>query len=173
MKITNGFVTNSSSTCHICEVSGETESGIDLTLSDAGMVSCENGHVFLESYIRKIPGENDTARKRNALIAFYDSDDKYVQRIAKYKDNVIAGDVDTIDDLYNSVFGSEVLASYCPICALTHVRDRDLIEYLLATIGTTRDKVVNEIRGAFPDLAALTKYNKLKKDQLLSAGAEK
>lgn len=50
MKIRLGFVANSSSTAFVCNVCGTIESGMDMTLGDAGMVECQAGHVFCESH---------------------------------------------------------------------------------------------------------------------------
>jgi len=59
MKIRQGFVSNSSSSSFICLISGHVEAGMDMSLSDAGMVECENDHVFLDDYVvGKIPPTN-------------------------------------------------------------------------------------------------------------------
>jgi len=50
MKIRKGFVSNSSSSSFVCDVSGYIESGWDMGLYEAGMITCENGHCFLEQY---------------------------------------------------------------------------------------------------------------------------
>lgn len=55
MKIRQGFVSNSSSSSFICEISGETFSGFDVGLYDAQMVVCENDHTFLDSYLIETP----------------------------------------------------------------------------------------------------------------------
>jgi hypothetical protein len=51
MKIRLGFVSNSSSSSFICDVSGHVEAGMDLSMSDAEMVECVNNHTFMEEYI--------------------------------------------------------------------------------------------------------------------------
>jgi len=51
MKIRKGFVSNSSSNSFICDVCGETVSGWDMSLSEAEMVNCDEGHEFCESHI--------------------------------------------------------------------------------------------------------------------------
>ena len=51
MKIRTGFVSNSSSSSFICQVSGETYSGYDCSIDDFGLVRCENGHLFHEDYL--------------------------------------------------------------------------------------------------------------------------
>lgn len=52
MKIRMGFVSNSSSSSFICEVSGEMYSGYDANLENFDLVSCQNGHIFGSQYIK-------------------------------------------------------------------------------------------------------------------------
>ena len=49
MKIRKGFVTNSSSTSYICEISGEKSDAVwdSEDMRDFGFVQCPNEHVFL------------------------------------------------------------------------------------------------------------------------------
>jgi hypothetical protein len=51
MKTRQGFVSNSSSSSFICDISGDVESGWDANLSDVGFVQCINGHTMPESFI--------------------------------------------------------------------------------------------------------------------------
>jgi hypothetical protein len=51
MKFREGFVTNSSSSSFICQVTGRVESGMDLSLSECGMCTCKNGHTFDDSFL--------------------------------------------------------------------------------------------------------------------------
>jgi len=51
MKIRTGFVSNSSSSSFVCDSCGEKQIGMDLVLSEAGMVRCVNNHVFCESHV--------------------------------------------------------------------------------------------------------------------------
>lgn len=46
MKFRKDFVTNSSSSSFICEICGRTESGYDMSASEADMYECVNGHTF-------------------------------------------------------------------------------------------------------------------------------
>ena len=49
MKKQLGFFSNSSSSSFICCLTGNMESGMDLSLSDLGFVRCQNGHTILEN----------------------------------------------------------------------------------------------------------------------------
>lgn len=51
MKKRNGFVTNSSSSSFICDVCSRTEAGYDMSLSDAQMYTCKEGHTFCEEHV--------------------------------------------------------------------------------------------------------------------------
>ena len=51
MKIRRGFVSNSSSSSFVCDITGEEVQGMDICLEDAGMYSCEDGHTFLEEFL--------------------------------------------------------------------------------------------------------------------------
>lgn len=50
-KIRKGFVSNSSSSSFICDISGEEFQGMDLCLSDIDMYCCKEEHYFLEEFL--------------------------------------------------------------------------------------------------------------------------
>lgn len=47
MKIRKGFVSNSSSSSFMCDITGAIEGGYDASLSDVCMAQCVNNHTFL------------------------------------------------------------------------------------------------------------------------------
>lgn len=49
MKTRLCFVSNSSSSSFICDITGAVESGMDISLTDLEMVECVNGHTFCYS----------------------------------------------------------------------------------------------------------------------------
>lgn len=53
MKIRKGFVSNSSSSSFICDVTGKIYSGYDACLSDFDLCSCENDHIFPKDLLPK------------------------------------------------------------------------------------------------------------------------
>jgi hypothetical protein len=53
MKVRKGFVSNSSSSSFICEICGEKAEGMDISLSEADMFQCENGHTMCTEHALK------------------------------------------------------------------------------------------------------------------------
>ena len=62
MKIRSGFVSNSSSSSFICDVSGAIISGYDLSLRDAEMNRCVNRHCFSDEYLVNRDDDDDNDR---------------------------------------------------------------------------------------------------------------
>lgn len=54
MKIRLGFVSNSSSSSFICDLTGESFSGWDASLRDFNLIKCEKGHVLIADYSEEI-----------------------------------------------------------------------------------------------------------------------
>ena len=93
MKIRNGFVSNSSSSSFICDVTGRVESGWDICLEEAEMYQCKNGHTFLEDYV-----------------------------INKEEfDKLISKCSDEDSEEFDEDFRYYIPAEFCPICTLTHI----------------------------------------------------
>lgn len=128
MKIRSGFVSNSSSSSFICDVSGYTTSGWDMGLTEAGMFECENDHVFLEKYLVK--------------------DSKELEDISKEK----------WDEDYIYEYRYSVPSSFCPICTFGAVSDEDLIDYLQKTTGKGREDILEEIKKEFDSYEGFKKY---------------
>jgi hypothetical protein len=111
MKIRNGFVSNSSSSSFMCDVSGGMESGIDLCLSDVGMVSCKNNHMFYERYL--------------------------LPEIAKEEKVVSEDEEDSEYDFYDE---DEIQSERCPICQMQYVTANDAFRYLKKSLGFATEK---------------------------------
>ena len=71
MKIRTGFVSNSSSSSFVCDVSKEIYSGWDASLSDFELYECENGHTFHEVYIVGLNGNGLDDAIRTLAETFY------------------------------------------------------------------------------------------------------
>jgi hypothetical protein len=59
MKIRTGFVSNSSSQSFVCDISGETVSGWDMTLAEADMIRCERDHTAMVNYWNQFVRSHD------------------------------------------------------------------------------------------------------------------
>ena len=68
MKKRQGFVSNSSSSSFVCDVTGEEESGWDCSPTDFGYYECCNGHIFPQDMIVGELSDDDDS---------YELDEKY------------------------------------------------------------------------------------------------
>jgi len=127
MRIRRGFVSNSSSSSYICDITGEEASGWDMSLDEAEMYQCEMGHTFLEEYVLN-KGELD----------------------AKF-----AGEDEESDDLYDLRY--ELPSKYCPLCQFEYIRDFDMRNYLLDKFGLSKEEVLAEIREKYTDYREMVK----------------
>jgi len=69
MKIRIGFVSNSSSSSFICNITGEEYTSMDPSMIDAEMCVCENGHIFLDEFLvgdfKKFEDYDDTENEED------------------------------------------------------------------------------------------------------------
>ena len=131
MKIRHGFVSNSSSSSFICDVTGRIASGWDISLEEAEMIECKNGHTFSEDCVlHKEKFDKLTSECSNEDSEEFDEDFRYY-----------------------------IPAEFCPICTLTHIDDTMVLKYLIAKGRINIDNVVKEIRSdfkSFNDLKSFT-----------------
>lgn len=59
MKYRKDFVTNSSSSSYICEICGADAHGMDLSIRDAEMCECVNGHIFCNDHSLERPSKEE------------------------------------------------------------------------------------------------------------------
>lgn len=142
MKKRLGFVSNSSSSSYTCDSCGNTESGMDLCLSDVSMMECVNGHIFCEDH-SSFKFDDDRTIKEKKKIMLDDPDMEVPSDVTD----------DKIEDMYDewtSEARYSVPASICPFCSLEGVTDPELIRYWLISTGVTREQVTEQIRQKFP-----------------------
>ena len=134
MKFRTDYVTNSSSSSFVCEICGHVESGWDISLQEAEMMECVNGHIFC----------CDEALERP-------SKEELIKRMLEDEYNLITRDeMEQMDD--DEVFETcteylyEVPECMCPICQFIEYSEYDLSAYLLKEYGVSRDEVFEEVK---------------------------
>lgn len=135
MKFRRDFVTNSSSSSYICEICGSKRMGMDLSISDAGMSYCVNGHCVCDEDMYTIPVEMMIAELMKVDAQREEEDFK----------NLSYGEIlDLYDDYYDGRWN--VPEEYCPICRFEEYSESDMAKYLLLEHGIPRDEVFAEIK---------------------------
>lgn len=175
------FVTNSSSSSYTCLINGETESGWDLGLEDAGMYECEYGHIFCENYVLGDP----TKLSKEDIIRYFESEvKKWENRLLqhpkdkdylKWRDdaqkelnNLKIVPKDEEEELISTLISQEELdsryeipAQFCPICQMNYIIDDHVLKYSLKygiEPGTSLEVVCNQIRDKYNN------YDEMKND---------
>jgi hypothetical protein len=126
-------VSNSSSSSFVCDVCGHDESGWDISLSDANMVTCANDHTFCEDHVI---GDWDTVRARI--------------------EEKLGDDYDEYELRY------EIPAEFCPICNQTVLTDHDFLRYLVKVTGITNKKALTQITKEFSNYSDFAAWLNLK-----------
>lgn len=166
MKTRKGFVSNSSSSSFICDVSGEIVSGWDMCLSEAEMSECTHGHTFGNDYIamdfKNLPMET----KRELVIEGQVSEDWRIddrdERKADYEKRREEFSKTLTDEMVeeyieDSDFDDDMSSGYglpkemCPICSFEYVTDYNAKEYMLKLLNLTDDGLKAAIKGRFKD----------------------
>jgi hypothetical protein len=143
MKRRNGFVSNSSSSSFICDVSGGVESGWDLCLSEAYMAECENGHVFYDRY-GKFDGEikeKIISRVTSESYGGYYHEEDALNII---REASILEDLFELDDMRYSLFHE-----CCPICSMHNVSSDDRAAYALKLLDMSKEELTKKIKETF------------------------
>ena len=157
MKYRKCHVTNSSSSSFVCDICGHVESGWEMSISEAGMYMCVNGHTFCfdEALI------NNSNKEDLIKIILQEGWNKYEY----YKNGEIKEKFVSEEELnemeweelmeYASEEGGyyDVPECFCPICNFIEYSESDLSKYLLKEYGVSKDEVFAEIK----------KYNKRRK----------
>lgn len=147
MKFRKDFVTNSSSSSYVCELCGRVESGFDISLSDAGMVECVNGHTFCADEQLQRPSKEEMIK----MILMNGYSERYNYGTGEYiimsEEELTEMGEDILWEKFCTEGGSYgVPESVCPICQFIEYSECDLSEYLLKEYGIPRDEVFAEVK---------------------------
>ena len=154
MKIRTSFVSNSSSSSYVCDITGEAFEVNDGCFWDVGLRHCVNGHTYKEEFALASIAENLT--KDDMLKALEERTDS--KRECKRLRDL------TIDELraeYREVTGTdgeEVPENCCPICTLNEVPIPLLVAYLLKEARATRKETTEIIKHRFGTFDKFAKY---------------
>ena len=121
MKFRKDFVTNSSSSSYTCDICGATESGWDISLEEAGMVECVNGHTICNDELLEIP-RKELIKK--ILESGYENESE--EELNSQHDN------DSLLDIFWDQADNRYAApeEFCPICQFIEYSQHDLGKYL-------------------------------------------
>ena len=173
MKIRTGFVSNSSSSSFICDVTGDVESGWDMTLGEAGMCQCENGHTFSNEYLvcelEDIPFEAKARIVAEWEIPIYYDDRPIEERRKERKEKIEKFLAETSDaeimtlfeeEEYNDEikYSSELPEEMCPICSFKEFSLYDIKTFLYRKLNKTNEEIMDEIRKDFKNYDEFRKY---------------
>lgn len=115
MKFRLDFVTNSSSSCYICEICGAAEESYDGP-NDAGMYECENGHMFCQNEALNVSKPQLLAELLASGVDF-DKEESDLERLLQ----------EIVEEKAEYGYTPAV---YCPICQFKHWTDYDMSAYL-------------------------------------------
>lgn len=162
MKNRNGFVSNSSSSSFVCDVSGESFEGYDGDYGDIVECSCPNGHNFSSEYLLPATKPSITVEEMRARLM--DGATSTPARIGfEY------ATTEQIEEWYAEEYAEDediepdVPALRCPICMFKKPCDRDIFQYLLRKMNMTREGIMEEMKevyGSYSTFKAVMKGGK-------------
>lgn len=157
MKKRNGFVTNSSSTSYVCEISGHKEVFRDSEdHRNYGFYRCDNDHVFLEEFVLDVKEECPSADIiKEKLREYFPHRIKYSERYEKSRYEKLLSELDSFDDnklqaLYEEYVDcwleGDIREYQCPICQMEVLSQNDLVRYLTKKYGVTQEEAFEDVK---------------------------
>lgn len=163
MKIRKSFVTNSSSSSFICDSCGHDESGWDMSLSEANMMECENGHTICEDHVddyderemviqlvkNKIEHYKKYVEEYPEKQYYKNCVEEFEEELEGYLDEDRQDEFEWSDILYDYDFRDNLPQSLCPICNFSDLTDSDATAYMLHKYGVNIATLRKEIQENF------------------------
>jgi hypothetical protein len=166
MKIRNGFVSNSSSSSFVCDVCGETESGMDASAHDFDMETCSNGHTFCNDHCKELPKPNPNSIRADIINQINSATWLNVNQRQKELDELKEVGDEDIEEFYKDNYSDDgVPACQCPICSMIVVSDSDGYAYLKKKHSLKKADVLDMIRVEFKTYDEFKKYIKPSKSE--------
>lgn len=168
MKKRNGFVSNSSSSSFTCEVCGETQSGWDMSLSEAEMTECEHGHTICnEHYSNKTELTLEDKRKflvkcyNERINGYYKNEPEKQKEYYDLIDNICNKEEDEIDDeLHDYDLQYSFPSEFCPICNLDIIQNDTVLSYIIKKLNLNKEEIKTEIKNNYKTLKDVNNYCK-------------
>lgn len=172
MKFRLGFVSNSSTSCFICQICGEVDGSMDASASDFGILECVNGHTFhggcsglsdeiislaerssedLEEWLSE-NGDDIKEEVRTKIKSALDEED-YAKQHKMFPIDLGNG-LTALGCCENLVISE----SACPMCQMTHMDNDEVMEFLLKSGIISKDFIKNEVKSRFKNYGELWKY---------------
>jgi len=166
MKIRSGFVSNSSSSSFICAVSGGVESGWDAGLDEFDMSQCPSGHEFYNKYLVEVFPElvvQEKIKQAKEYLLEVTQNEYFIKErpeqvtmaieILSLFDSKLTDDwLAMCDDEFNIFEEDEygmVTNAECPICTMKHIKQKDLLKYVVNENKLNKETLEKEIRERY------------------------
>jgi hypothetical protein len=136
------FVANSSASSFVCSDCGAEYCGMDMSIYDADMWQCVNGHTVCDEHLIDVDFDE--------IIASWAEENGIPEA--------------EIEDYDDGSYRYELPAKYCPLCNFKRVTDHDLLDYALMRLGYTREELSEVLKIEFGTLDKLKKIIKEKEE---------
>ena len=160
MKIRKGFVSNSSTSCFLCDVCGELDGWMDASLGEVGMVKCVNDHQFCEEHKLDV-GDMNPLKMRDILVSqIWSEEDKHTFNAFTEEEAREFFESDEGSDYWSDYTEGIVFTAECPICQFEEITATVAARYLMRFAGLTKAQLSAIMKGkytSFTDFLEKTK----------------
>ena len=160
MKIRTDFVTNSSSSSFVCQITSRCDGGMNAYYVDYGFCQCRHGHLMDEDIVRKVTNEEKIAwLKKNGSLLNKIIEDEYgkynvLERVIAQKikdgEELSKDEMDAfIEETVTKAVDYEynILGCECPYCMMDYFEEDDLAKYLKKETGIDSGEVFAEVKA--------------------------